>query len=77
MNKIWLVFKYEYLRHVLRKRFLLGLLSVPLIIAFSIGVGFLSVLVTVDTRPVGYVDEGRDHSGGAAGVFEDPQGLSG
>jgi len=57
MNKIWLVFKYEYLRHVLRKRFLLGLLSVPLIIAFSIGVGFLSVLVTVDTRPVGYVDE--------------------
>lgn len=57
MKKAWLVFKYEYLRHVLRKRFLLGLLSVPLIIAFSIGVGFLSVLVTMDVRPVGYVDQ--------------------
>ena len=32
MKKFWLVFKYEYLRHVLRKRFLFGLLSVPLFI---------------------------------------------
>lgn len=56
MSKTWIVIKYEYLRHVLRKGFLVALLSVPLWIIISIGVGFLAVLLTNDTTPVGYVD---------------------
>ena len=36
MKKFWLVFRYEYLRHVLRKRFLFALMSIPLFILLMI-----------------------------------------
>ena len=59
MKKLWLVFKHEYLRHVLTKRFIFAVLSVPLFVALSIGLGFLSVILSTDKRPVGVID----HSG--------------
>ena len=57
MNKLWLVLKREYLRHVLRKRFIFAILSVPIFIVFIVGVGFLSAYLGSDFRPVGYVDQ--------------------
>ncbi len=59
MNKFWLVFRYEYLRHVRRKRFIFALLSMPLFAAFIIGVGLLAAYLEYDPGPIGYVD----HSG--------------
>lgn len=56
MNKFWLICKYEYLRHVRRKRFIFALLSMPLMIMLMIGAGFLSVWADYDSTPVGYVD---------------------
>ena len=64
MNKFWLVFRHEYLRHVLTKRFIFGVLSIPMIIAISIGFGLLSVVLGIDNRPVGIVDH--------AGIFSEP-----
>jgi ABC-2 type transport system permease protein len=65
MNKIWLVFKHEYLRHVKRKRFIMAVLSLPIFIVFIIGVGFLSAYLAIDSRPVAFVDQ--------SGVFANPQ----
>lgn len=56
MNKIWKIIAHEYSRHVLRKRFIFALLSVPLWIVLSVGIGFLSVILTINNDPVGYVD---------------------
>ncbi len=57
MKKFWLVFKQEYLRHVMRKRFIVGVLSVPLLVGVSIGLGILSVTLGTDRRPVGIIDQ--------------------
>jgi len=57
MNKFWLICKYEYLRHVRRRRFLFALMSLPLMILLMIGAGFLAVWAEYDNRPIGYVDE--------------------
>ncbi len=59
MNKFWKIFKHEYTRHVLRKRFIFALLSVPLWIVFSIGMGLVSVFLSTNRTPVGYVDPGQ------------------
>lgn len=56
MSKIWQVIRYEYLRHVLRKRFILSLLSVPFFIIFTIGIGVLTGVLMNDWRPIGYFD---------------------
>ena len=56
MKKFWRVVHYEYTRHVLRKRFLLGLLSVPLVIAAMALVVFLLVRTETNDQPVGYID---------------------
>ncbi len=57
MNKFWYVAQYEYKRHVLRKGFILAILSVPLIISLSIGIGYLAELYfEVNPDPLGYVD---------------------
>lgn len=56
MRKFWLVFRYEYLRHVLRKRFLFALFSLPLVVLLLVGVIFISVYSEYDARPAGYVD---------------------
>ena len=57
MNKFWLICKYEYLRHVRRRRFLFALMSLPLMILLMIGAGILAVWAEYDNRPIGYVDE--------------------
>lgn len=57
MHKFWLVFKYEYLRHVKRKRFILTVLSVPLMILVVMGISVIASLASTETRPAGYVDQ--------------------
>jgi len=59
MSKIWRVARYEYHRHVFRKRFLLTVLGVPLFIGLIFLVGVLIVAIQTNRRPIGYVD----HSG--------------
>ncbi len=56
MTKFWLVFRNEYLRHVLRRRFIFALLSMPLFFGLMVGIGILAVWADYDGRPVGYVD---------------------
>lgn len=56
MKKFWLVFLHEYKRHVMRKRFVFAILSMPLFVAFMVLVGFLSVWLQFDNKPVGYID---------------------
>lgn len=57
MDKFWKIYRHEYTRHVLRRRFLVALLSVPLWIGFSIFMGILSVVLITNRAPVGYVDQ--------------------
>ncbi|MFN7035198.1 MAG: ABC transporter permease [Bellilinea sp.] len=65
MNKFWIVFSHEYLRHVRRKRFILGLISIPLFMAVIMGVSILAAALSEDNRPVGYMDQ--------SGLFKDAQ----
>ena len=64
MRRIWQVAWHEYQRHVFTKRFLLGLLSVPLVIVLFVGLIFLVISMDMDARPVGYVDN--------SGLLSDP-----
>ncbi len=64
MAKLWQIIKYEYTRHVLEKRFILSLLSLPIGILAMVGIGFIIFLVSVDTSPIGYVDQ--------SGVLDQP-----
>jgi len=59
MIKVWRVALQEYKKHVLNRRFLLGLLSVPILISAMIGLVFLILALDSNTRPIGYID----HSG--------------
>lgn len=59
MKKFWLVFLHEYKRHVMRKRFVFAILSMPLFVAFMVLVGFLSVWLQFDNKPVGYIDQNQ------------------
>jgi ABC-2 type transport system permease protein len=59
MKKIWRIARHEYTRHVFRRRFLFGLLSVPAIMAAMALLIFLLIRIETDDRPVGFVD----HSG--------------
>ena len=59
MNKFWQVAWHEYSRHVLRKRFLLALLSVPIMLAVMIILIIVIVRINANPLPVGYID----HSG--------------
>ena len=56
MNKVWLVAKQEFLRHVFRKRFLLVLFGLPLFIAAMMGVGILVGLMSSERVSVGLLD---------------------
>ena len=62
MNRVWRVALYEYKRNVFKKSFLLTLLSIPLMVAFSVGLGFVMTSLLDNDLPVGYVDQ--------AGVFD-------
>ena len=69
MKKFWLIFAQEYKKHVLRRRFIFAVLSMPLFIAVIALVGFLSVRMQYNGSPVGYVD--------AYGIFNNPQPVPG
>lgn len=56
MRKTWLIFVHEYKRHVIKKSFLFGILSMPLFIGVMIFVGFLTAWLDYNNAPVGYVD---------------------
>ena len=56
MTKIWQIIKYEYSRHVFRKRFLISLLSLPLVVLVMIGTGLSVAYFETDSAPVGYID---------------------
>ena len=64
MRKVWKVATHEYQRHVLRRSFVLVLLSVPAIIALMVALGALSAAIGKSSDPVGYVDK--------AGLLDDP-----
>jgi len=67
MNNIWLVFKHEYSRHVLRKRFIIAVLSVPLMALVVIAASVLAARSGYDGRPAGYIDQ--------SGLFANAQQL--
>jgi ABC-2 type transport system permease protein len=54
--KFWRIVAYEYSRNVFRRRFLLGLLSIPLMLAGMALLFLLLINLEIDSRPVGYVD---------------------
>lgn len=56
MNKVWRIFVNEYLRHVLRKRFIFALLSLPIFVLAMVAVGLIIASFEYDGRPIGYVD---------------------
>ncbi|GAB4525332.1 MAG: ABC transporter permease [Anaerolineales bacterium] len=59
MNAFWWVAAYEYTRNVLRRGFLIALLSVPIWILVTMLIVIVMVSVENNTTPIGYVD----HSG--------------
>ena len=59
MYKFWLIFRDAYLRQVRTKRFIFGLLSMPLFVLLMIGLGLMAALSQLKSDPIGYVD----HSG--------------
>lgn len=64
MERTWHVFRHEYIRHVVRKRFLFAVLSLPLVIIVMALVGLLAVILQFDSKPAGYVD--------LSGLLDDP-----
>ncbi len=58
MTKTWQIIKYEYTRHVFRKRFLISLLSLPVAVVALVLVSYIIASFSVDTSPVGYIDNG-------------------
>jgi len=56
ISKLWRIARHEYRRNVFKRSFVLALLSVPLMIAVIVGVGFFMASREVNNRPLGYVD---------------------
>jgi len=69
MTSIWHVMSFEYVRHVFRKRFLFGLLSLPLFLGAMALVVLLLVRSEINLDPIGYVDD--------SGLLTDPGSLTG
>lgn len=55
-SPVWAVALYEYTRHVLRRRFVFAVLSIPALIALTIGVAYLAIQSEENLTPGGYVD---------------------
>jgi ABC-2 type transport system permease protein len=64
MKKLIIVAVQEYKRNVLKKSFILALLSMPLMIAFGVGLGIVITNFENNKLPVGYIDN--------SGIFSDP-----
>ena len=63
-SKFWYVAQYEYRKHVFQKKFILAILSVPLVLGVSFLAGFIASQVNKNDTPIGYVD--------LAGVLTNP-----
>jgi len=57
MRKFWLIVTHEYSRHVFRRRFILPLLSVPLMIIFTIVLVIVVIMINSVPTPIGYIDQ--------------------
>lgn len=57
MSTIWLIAKNEYKRHVMRRSYIIIILSLPLIILLMLGLGYIIISIENDSRPVGYIDQ--------------------
>lgn len=57
MSKTWQIFKYEYTRHVMRKRFIVAALSMPLVMVVIIGISVFAQVIQANNSPIGYVDQ--------------------
>ncbi len=57
MTKFLHIFWNEYTRHVLRKRFLFAVFSVPFFIIIISVISILAVVLSTDYSPIGYVDQ--------------------
>jgi ABC-2 type transport system permease protein len=64
MLRFWRIASHEYRRHVLRRRFIFALLSVPALITVMVLVGFMIARANMNDLPVGYVD--------LSGLLSDP-----
>ena len=69
MKKLLQVAWREYGRHVFTRRFMLVLLSVPLLVVFTVGMVLLVTTLESDDTPLGYVD----HSGVLANPLPPPE----
>jgi ABC-2 type transport system permease protein len=56
IRKMGLVFWHEYAHHVMRKRFIIAVLSMPIFIGVILVASILSVLMQTSSLPLGYVD---------------------
>jgi ABC-2 type transport system permease protein len=57
MSKTWQIFKYEYTRHVMRKRFIVAALSMPLVMVVIIGISVFAQVIQANNSPIGYIDQ--------------------
>jgi len=57
MNKLWQIIKYEFSRHVFKKRFILSVLGMPLFLIGIIVTAMLAGFLMMDKSPIGYVDQ--------------------
>ncbi len=57
MRNFWLMAKHEYRKMVGKRSFLLGTLSIPLIMIVAMGLSIYISIRGEDRRPVGYVDQ--------------------
>ncbi len=64
MSKFWRITWREYSRHVYRRRFLITLLSVPLMLALMVGLVVLIIWMESNPTPIGYIDN--------SGILSDP-----
>lgn len=56
MTKIWQIIKHEYIRHVRENKFLISLLSLPIMVVVIFAVAIIVILFSIDDTPVGYID---------------------
>lgn len=57
MEKIWRIAEHQFTQEVLKRGFLIALLSLPAFLAVSIGMGFVASRLDRGTTILGYVDE--------------------
>jgi len=59
VNKLWLVFRFEYIRRIKTKGFVFAVISMPLMIIMAIGLGFLSARMQLNRKPIGILNQSK------------------